>query len=144
MKISRTDPHFSTCRVLRPVRRFWFDPRRYLYPSEEQIPMVLDADEETGMVARQVCNAAGQPLYINAAGDTVAVTDAVTVLLLNPETRRAFTGVFQPKVEVTYVRGLRIELRSVAPLGFQPRAAQPAAPRQDDGVTVTLPPGSLY
>jgi hypothetical protein len=137
--------------VLRPVYRRWYDPRRYFQAAEEPISNVLEADEETGQVVCQVANARGELVWVNAAGDTVAVTDAVKVLLLNAETRAAFARAFHPKVIVNYVRGLRIELRSVTPTGFRPRVGPPTprefpelTPTVVEGETVMLPQDSIY
>jgi hypothetical protein len=150
MKINYRDPAFTAARILRPRPRHFLNPLRYLRPEEEAVQGVIEADEETGQLVTQLRNAAGEPVYVNAAGDTVAVTDAVKVLLLNAETRREFARHFQPKVEVTYVKGLRIEMRggavpaSPARAGGPPDEAVTMVEKPYEGQTVMLPAGSIY
>jgi hypothetical protein len=114
MRISRTDASFDSYRITHrvPPQRWW---QRLFFPHmlmEEMVENVLEADEATDTVIRQVVNEHGEPMFINAAGDTVALTDTVKVLLLLEDVRRAFLAEFVPKTEQVQLRDIAIVQRS--------------------------------
>lgn len=140
MKLSRTQSNFGDFVVLR--RQRWY---RWLwsiitltiiprYAGYELLENVLEADDSTGLVVRQQVNKQGDPLYINVAGDTIALDNTIKILLLLPDLRTHFLREFVPKTEQTFVEGLTI-IRTNATETLQlPR-------EQDDGETFIMKGG---
>lgn len=82
--------------------------RRPTEQIEIKIDGVVEANDQTGLLAVQEKDLAGNLLYSNGV-DNIATDGAVKVLLLAPIFRQTFLQAgFRPKLSVTYGNNLRI------------------------------------
>lgn len=73
---------------------------------------VIEADDETGLLVEHLADWAGNLLYTNGSEDIV-IDNTVRALMLNPQLRAEFVAAgFRPKVNSTYVAGIRIIRRT--------------------------------
>lgn len=81
-------------------------------PFEVVLPNVIDADEETKIVITHAMDANGFPLYTNGQ-DTVAIDNAVKVMLLRPEFWQAFLAArYVPKQTRAYEPTMKIRKKN--------------------------------
>jgi hypothetical protein len=148
MHISKTDtPDFAAYKVVRsvPARGLWkFAPGG---TRLEEVRGVVEADDDTGLLVRQVYERAGcalhskpAPVYTNGADD-ITLTDAVRLLLLLPGMQQAFlTAGYRPKLVTVYDASIQIVPRaapafynpSVPPAGARVNAEYAAMPTDTD------------
>lgn len=81
----------------------------YKWPMKEVVAKnVLEADDSTGLVIRQIENKLGQPLFTNGEED-IALSNEARLLLLLPPIQKAFLEAgFVPKTQSTYEKEVRI------------------------------------
>lgn len=80
----------------------------YFPPREIKLTGVLEADDTSGRVVRQVVSVFGHPVYSNGPED-IFIDNTVKILLLVPPIREAFVkSGFRPKVIISFEEGVRI------------------------------------
>jgi hypothetical protein len=80
-------------------------------PYRRRVRGLYSADEETGEIRRQRYNRRGQPLYVSADGDKIALNDTLKVLLLDERLAQRFVQEFKPMLVTEYKRDVRVEHR---------------------------------
>lgn len=69
---------------------------------------IIEADDSTGLITRQIENELGQPLFTNGDED-IALSNECKLLLLMPPIQQAFLSAgFIPKTISTYEKDVRI------------------------------------
>lgn len=81
---------------------------RFRKPVEIKQKGVLEADDQTGKIARQVYTWDGCPVFTNGVED-IFIDNTTRLLLLVPPIQEAFLrSGYKPKVTVTFEEGVRI------------------------------------
>jgi hypothetical protein len=92
--------------VERPLT--WLEKVFRMNPIRVPVTNVLQADDETGLIIRQLQNEYGEALYSNGAED-IELSSTVRLLLLLPQVRDSFlVSGYRPKTEQKYDPSLRI------------------------------------
>jgi hypothetical protein len=77
-------------------------------PARKVVKNVLEADDATGLIIRQIENEKGEPLFTNGEED-IALSNEAKLLLLMPPIQKAFLEAgFVPKTESLYMKDVRI------------------------------------